>query len=450
MTVEQHVPPKIDGGARGLERTVQQLWGAWNGTEDDESQAPLRPRYSGADPTIDLVRATAGLTARLLSDGVNHLTLDDTAGATTDLAWTFGAGITAAGIASTSDITASGNLRWRSGTGFLVTLDHAATADRTITVPNATDTLALLAAAQTLTNKTLTSPTINGGTLAGTLAGDHAYSGRVSFDHATAPIISARLGPSATQQHVLPTVASDVLVLLAAAQTLTSKTLTSPTISSGTLSGTFSGNHTYSGQASFTDATAPIITAKLGPASGQQHALPAVSSDTVVLLAATQTLTNKTLTSPTLSGTTSLTGGQLAFPATQAASANANTLDDYEEGTWTPSLGGNATYSLQSGAYIKIGRVVHIWGVLAVTTLGTGSVSTVSGLPFSTDFNDVPIPIGYWGNLAATPDFATLRVSGSTLVAIGTTTAAASHSNPLNIFGNGATIYFAGSYRTAN
>lgn len=60
------------------------------------------------------------------------------------------AGVTASvPIVGTSDITAFGNLKWASGTAFFVTLDHAVTADRVITVPDATDTLALLARSQT-------------------------------------------------------------------------------------------------------------------------------------------------------------------------------------------------------------------------------------------------------------------------------------------------------------
>jgi len=62
----------------------------------------------------------------------------------------------------------AGDLKFKSGTGYVLTLDHSATADRTITFPDATDTVALLAATQTLTNKTLTSPTIQGTVSAGT------------------------------------------------------------------------------------------------------------------------------------------------------------------------------------------------------------------------------------------------------------------------------------------
>ena len=46
--------------------------------------------------------------------------------------------------------------------------------------------------------------------------------------------------------------------------------------------------------------------------------------------------------------TPSTSGSGITFPATASASSNANTLDDYEEGTWTPTLGGTATYNFQT------------------------------------------------------------------------------------------------------
>ena len=55
--------------------------------------------------------------------------------------------------------------------------------------------------------------------------------------------------------------------------------------------------------------------------------------------------------------TTSGTG--ITFPATQSASSNANTLDDYEEGTFTPSIVyGGLTATVNNSAYTKIGRLV--------------------------------------------------------------------------------------------
>jgi len=98
-----------------------------------------------------------------------------------------------------------------------------------------------------------------------------------------------------------------------------------------------------------------------------------------------------------LQGATSTAGCGIAFPATQVASSNVNTLDDYEEGTWTPSLGGTATYTTQIGTYTKIGRVVHVTVSLAVLALGTGSATQINGLPFSINGsnNDTGCYVGY-------------------------------------------------------
>ena len=78
--------------------------------------------------------------------------------------------------------------------------------------------------------------------------------------------------------------------------------------------------------------------------------------------------------------------GQLIFPATQNASANANTLDDYEEGTWTPGVA-SAGYTLagSSGIYTKIGRQVTVIGYVAFSAVNASANSNIlfSGLPFT-------------------------------------------------------------------
>ena len=87
-----------------------------------------------------------------------------------------------------------------------------------------------------------------------------------------------------------------------------------------------------------------------------------------------------------------LTGGQIVFPATQSASSDANTLDDYEEGTFTPTIigsstAGTATYSTQVGAYRKIGSLVYITIQLEYTS-GNGSGNLlISGLPFNNAYS---------------------------------------------------------------
>ena len=90
-------------------------------------------------------------------------------------------------------------------------------------------------------------------------------------------------------------------------------------------------------------------------------------------------------------GATSLLMSSVAgvnFPATQVSSANANTLDDYEEGTWTPAWsfagGGSAPIVVQSSAYTKIGRLVTVSARIytSPTSSPTGN-AFLSGLPFS-------------------------------------------------------------------
>jgi hypothetical protein len=96
-------------------------------------------------------------------------------------------------------------------------------------------------------------------------------------------------------------------------------------------------------------------------------------------------------TSLALQGATSQTGTGITFPATQSASSNANTLDDYEEGSFTPTIGAEVSnptgisYSLQSGSYTKIGNVVYIRLRVSFSfTGGTGSGAfQISGLPFT-------------------------------------------------------------------
>ena len=108
-------------------------------------------------------------------------------------------------------------------------------------------------------------------------------------------------------------------------------------------------------------------------------------------VSATGTITGTSTSTQVVSGPLNIAGasaGQIVFPATQNASANANTLDDYEEGTWTPVLSSAAgtitTVGTVIGKYTKIGNAVTITTNCTITTNGTGSGSlTITGLPFA-------------------------------------------------------------------
>jgi hypothetical protein len=87
-------------------------------------------------------------------------------------------------------------------------------------------------------------------------------------------------------------------------------------------------------------------------------------------------------------GALALQSGQLGFPATPNLSSNPNTLDHYEEGTFTPridgtTVAGTGTYALQSGAYTRIGNVVVAAGVVSITAhTGTGNM-VIANLPLT-------------------------------------------------------------------
>jgi hypothetical protein len=94
--------------------------------------------------------------------------------------------------------------------------------------------------------------------------------------------------------------------------------------------------------------------------------------------------------------TTTANGGDvqvsrgMSFPATQVACLDPNTLDDYEEGYWTPSIegesiSGTATYALRVGRYTKIGRSVHVTATISYSAFtGTGAYMRIADLPYVT------------------------------------------------------------------
>jgi hypothetical protein len=171
----------------------------------------------------------------------------------------------------------------------------------------------------------------------------------------------------------------------------------------------------------FGNATTTIALSNLDT----NFATPVTIGNTTVGLGNTvTTLGNVTLSNPTISGgtlatlgNTAITGGgtitsignvTLANPILTGISNNItfasgtngiifnnssasvnSTLNDYEEGTWTPTLlfGGGSTgitYSVQLGKYTKIGRTVICTGYLTISSVGSSTgLATVGGLPFT-------------------------------------------------------------------
>jgi len=87
-------------------------------------------------------------------------------------------------------------------------------------------------------------------------------------------------------------------------------------------------------------------------------------------------------------GTAGATGVGVTFPSTQSASSDANCLDDYEEGTFTPGITfGGASVLMAgtfSGRYTKVGRAVTVNGIITLTNKGSSTGNAkITGLPFT-------------------------------------------------------------------
>jgi hypothetical protein len=91
--------------------------------------------------------------------------------------------------------------------------------------------------------------------------------------------------------------------------------------------------------------------------------------------------------------------GGITFNGDTAA---ANALDDYEEGTWTPTMSTANVHHAQIGVYTKIGRMVSIQMVLDFTQGGT-QFGSISGLPFTNStVNYAPFSFREWYSTGTT------------------------------------------------
>jgi len=93
-----------------------------------------------------------------------------------------------------------------------------------------------------------------------------------------------------------------------------------------------------------------------------------------------------------MSGTAAITGnttvgGTLVNTGLITASAgvaiggtgSANTLDDYEHGSWTPSVAGDTTYNDQRGRYVKVGDLVTLWFYIRINQRNSPGVPYIAG-----------------------------------------------------------------------
>jgi hypothetical protein len=153
-------------------------------------------------------------------------------------------------------------------------------------------------------------------------------------------------------------------------------------------------------------------------------------------------------------GTAAATGTGIAFPATQSASSDANTLDDYEQGTWTPAFvaaSGSATYTNQQGTYTKIGRQVTAVFYITVNTSSSLVANGISGLPFTgSSTNYVGTSFSVWSGIGGYCNVIGLTGAATTIQIRSTNSAtSAPVLNSLTV-SNGAEIAGTVTYFTAD
>jgi len=194
--------------------------------------------------------------------------------------------------------------------------------------------------------------------------------------------------------------------------TLTNKTLTSPVLTTPALGTPASG----------------VVTNLTGTASININGTVGATTPTTVVAT-----TVKASTTMGVGGATpSASGSGITFPATQSASTNANTLDDYEEGTFTPTITAgysSITYGEQVGWYVKTGSMVIVSCRIYFSGTSTGAQITMS-CPFTqgpTGYGSGGIP--YCSVAEITNTFPYITDGGNTVIFYTTGTGAAINSS---------------------
>ena len=198
------------------------------------------------------------------------------------------------------------------------------------------------------------------------------------------------------------------------AQTLHVKTSTSATpITLGVLSNA-TGLPALSFNGAYASTTMAGIYGNGATASSLYYEVPSGQSHFFGIADATKITINSSGNLQTIgtisvgNATPSTSGAGITFPATQSASTDANTLDDYEEGSWTPIIGGSSGQSGQSygaaswGRYVKIGELVTLNFQVVLTTKGTisGTYAQIQGFPFtSATQGGTSGSVSYYANL---------------------------------------------------
>lgn len=119
-------------------------------------------------------------------------------------------------------------------------------------------------------------------------------------------------------------------------------------------------------------------------------------------------------------------------------------------GTWTPAVGGTATYSAQTGYFWKMGSLVHVMCDLGIDVIGTGTTAGLSSgcLPYPVKTGTVFVASVSFSSLIANAINVVVHAIPSGTIQFRSSAAAGSGLLTTAILGDGSSIRFSGSYLT--
>jgi hypothetical protein len=264
-------------------------------------------------------------------------------------------------------------------------------------------------AVATLTNKTLTAPTISDATFTGQQSGlQISFNQSIVFEGTTADAFETTLSagdPTADRTITLPDATGQV-VLRDSTDTLTNKTLTSPTMTAPVLGTPASGTLTnttglpITGLVASTSAALGVGTVELGHAtdttiSRVSAGVVAVEGVNVVTTSSTDTLTNKTLTSPTINNAVSsypiLKSPEERLTVSATAATGTVNFDTNTQGVlyYTTNASGNWTLNVRGDGSNTLNSVLTTGDSITIVFLVTQGSTAYYSNAFTIDGTSV-------------------------------------------------------------
>jgi hypothetical protein len=264
-------------------------------------------------------------------------------------------------------------------------------------------------AVATLTNKTLTAPTISDATFTGQQSGlQIAFNQSIVFEGTTADAFETTLSagdPTADRTITLPD-ATTTLVGTDTTNTLTNKTLTSPTLTTPALGTPASGTLTnttglpITGLVASTSAALGVGTVELGHAtdttiSRVSAGIVAVEGVNVVTTSSTDTLTNKTLTSPTINNAVSsypiLKSPEERLTVSATAAATTVQFDALTQGVlyYTSNATANWTLNVRGDSGTTLNSILTTGDSITIVFLVTQGATAYYGSALTIDGTSV-------------------------------------------------------------